>query len=73
MMCPISCEIMKDPVVSIDGWTYERVCIEQWFATGKQTSPATNVLSHTTLVPNNSLRVMIREFLDDCRGARRSF
>ena len=68
MMCPISCETMKDPVICVDGQTYERVCIEQWFATGKRTSPVTNeVLSSLTLVPVIALRAMITRFLDECR------
>jgi hypothetical protein len=28
--CPISCDIMVDPVVASDGWTYDRACIENW-------------------------------------------
>jgi hypothetical protein len=28
--CPISCDIMVDPVVASDGWTYDRACIESW-------------------------------------------
>ena len=31
-MCPISCDIMKDPVMCADGKTYERAQIEQHFA-----------------------------------------
>ena len=71
MVCPISCEMMKDPVVSVDGHTYERVCIEQWFATGARTSPVTNEsLSSTTLVPNIALRKVIATVLSDCREFR---
>jgi hypothetical protein len=28
-LCPISCEIMHDPVVTADGFTYERARIMQ--------------------------------------------
>ena len=66
MMCPISCDIMNDPVICMDGQTYERVCIEQWFATGKRTSPVTNeVLSSLTLVPVIKLRAIISRFHDE--------
>ena len=72
MLCPISCDIMNDPVTCMDGQTYERVCIEQWFAKGKRTSPVTNeVLSSLTLVPNIALRALITRFLDECRGTGR--
>ncbi len=41
IMCPISKQIFKNPVVASDGYIYEKDCIEQWFKT-KQTSPMTN-------------------------------
>ena len=70
MLCPISCELMKEPVVAADGNTYERVCIEQWFATGARTSPVTNAaLTSTHLLPNHTVRRMIAAFLERCRAA----
>ena len=65
-ICPISGEIMTDPVVTADGHTYERESIEQWFmlTTGRgqpATSPMTNeVLPTTDVVPNIALRAQIR-------------
>ncbi len=41
-ICPISNEIMLDPVVCSDGHTYERAAIETWFS-GHLTSPVTNL------------------------------
>ena len=35
---------MSDPVMAADGYSYERVAIEQWLATGAGTSPKTNEL-----------------------------
>mmetsp|Transcript_9232 Transcript_9232/g.31643 ORF Transcript_9232/g.31643 Transcript_9232/m.31643 type:complete len:121 (+) Transcript_9232:687-1049(+) len=68
LLCCISCEIMKDPVSADDGNTYERVCIEQWFATGKRTSPKTNESLPSTVVrPNHAVKSMIAGFLDACR------
>ena len=29
-LCPITQEVMDDPVITSDGHTYERVAIEQW-------------------------------------------
>jgi len=63
LICPITHEIMRDPVTTVDGQTYERKAIEQWFAT-KQTSPATGArLESKTLTPNYALRSIIQEFV----------
>lgn len=53
-------EVFVDPVSTIDGQTYERSAIVEWFGRGKTTSPATGLaLSSTTLIPNFALRSMI--------------
>jgi hypothetical protein len=39
--CPITLEMMQNPVSTVDGHTYEKVAIEQWFASGQDTSPKT--------------------------------
>ncbi|XP_014240372.1 WD repeat, SAM and U-box domain-containing protein 1-like [Cimex lectularius] len=41
-LCPITHQIMQDPVVASDGFTYERSAIQSWFASGHCTSPMTN-------------------------------
>lgn len=61
--CPISHQIMFDPVFSADGHTYEREEIEKWFEKNS-TSPMTGqVLQHTMLCPNFQARSMIGNFL----------
>lgn len=51
--CPISMELMRDPVSTADGHCYERANIERWFAQGSRTSPKTGArLSSTTLIPS---------------------
>jgi serine/threonine protein kinase len=64
--CPISQEIMSDPVVCSDGHTYERTSIEKWFDSRRPapaTSPSTNLpLANTTLISNHALRSAISEF-----------
>ena len=61
-VCPISCAVMEDPVVCMDGHTYERVNIEKWLET-KDTSPKTgNRLESKTLVPNIDLKKVILEW-----------
>ncbi|KAG8074447.1 hypothetical protein GUJ93_ZPchr0006g44136 [Zizania palustris] len=36
--CPISLDLMKDPVIVATGQTYERGCIERWLKAGHDTS-----------------------------------
>ena len=36
-------DIMQDPVLAADGFSYEREAIEDWFAKGHRTSPKTGV------------------------------
>jgi ankyrin repeat protein len=60
--CPITQEIMEDPVMTHDGHTYERSAIERWFATGKRTSPKTLLrLLSTELTPNYAMRSLIQD------------
>ena len=61
-LCPITLDLMKDPVVAMDGHTYERSSITKWFAS-HGTSPKTNEeLTRKKLVPNHALRAMIIEW-----------
>nr|KAF7433992.1 hypothetical protein H0235_002183 [Vespula pensylvanica] len=56
-LCPITHEIMKEPVQCSDGFTYERAAINEWFLCGKYTSPMTNEPLHdTTFTSNINLR-----------------
>ena len=58
--CSITCEVMSDPVIAADGYSYERVAIEQWLATGAGTSPKTNeLLENEKLLPNKALKALI--------------
>ncbi|KAF4368747.1 hypothetical protein G4B88_003620 [Cannabis sativa] len=63
-LCPILQEIMHDPQVAADGFTYERDAIQGWLENGKETSPMTNLkLSHLHLIPNHAIRLAIQEWL----------
>ena len=67
MICPISFEVMKDPVMAQDGHTYERVAIVEWLKT-KGTSPMTQEpLDAEDLVPQHIVRKLIDSFLDSKR------
>jgi len=65
LRCPISLEVMRDPVMAADGHSYERASIERWLA-AHRTSPMTGrVLPHTELVPNHRLRGVIDEIVGE--------
>ncbi|XP_040913076.1 WD repeat, SAM and U-box domain-containing protein 1-like isoform X5 [Toxotes jaculatrix] len=59
-LCPITRELMKDPVIAADGYSYERESIESWIRGKNKTSPMTNLPLQTTLLtPNRSLKMAI--------------
>ncbi|KAF4374043.1 hypothetical protein F8388_007949 [Cannabis sativa] len=61
--CPISLELMCDPVTVSTGQTYDRASIESWVATGNTTCPVTrSPLTDFTLIPNHTLRRLIQEW-----------
>ncbi|KAJ3702454.1 hypothetical protein LUZ61_006159 [Rhynchospora tenuis] len=62
-MCPIFQEVMKDPHVAADGYTYEAAAIKGWLDSGHDASPMTNLpLLHYELTPNCALRSVIQEW-----------
>eukprot|EP00300_Choanocystis_sp_HF-7_P027512 c32644_g1_i1.p1 GENE.c32644_g1_i1~~c32644_g1_i1.p1 ORF type:complete len:273 (-),score=47.72 c32644_g1_i1:89-871(-) len=63
-VCPITNDLCMDPVVAVDGHTYERSAIEEWLKT-HNTSPKTNEKLPNTqiLIPNRAIRSQIVEFL----------
>ena len=69
LLCGITLEIMKDPVIAADGHTYEKCAIEQWLATGARTSPTTNEpLASLVLLPNHAIRSAIAEEMERRRS-----
>ncbi|KAI3926431.1 hypothetical protein MKX01_032619 [Papaver californicum] len=63
--CPISLEMMRDPVTVSTGQTYERVCIEKWVEAGHVTCPKTQQsLANLTLTPNYVLRSLISKWCE---------
>ena len=52
LICPITHEMMTDPVIASDGHTYERKAILSWFSK-HTTSPMTNKeLPNLNVIPN---------------------
>ncbi|RWR88916.1 U-box domain-containing protein 34 [Cinnamomum micranthum f. kanehirae] len=60
--CPILQEVMEDPHIAADGFTYEHRAIRAWLER-HSISPVTKLsLPHSHLIPNHSLRSAIQEW-----------
>ncbi|XP_058100871.1 U-box domain-containing protein 17 [Magnolia sinica] len=61
--CPISLDLMRDPVIISTGQTYDRASISRWLEEGHCSCPKTGqMLMHTRLVPNRALRSLITQW-----------
>ncbi|WKA08636.1 hypothetical protein VitviT2T_026341 [Vitis vinifera] len=64
--CPISLELMTDPVTVSTGQTYDRSSIQKWLRAGNIICPKTGEkLINKELVPNSALRKLIQQFCED--------
>ncbi|XP_047323870.1 U-box domain-containing protein 19-like [Impatiens glandulifera] len=63
LRCPISLEIMADPVTLCTGHTYDRSSISKWLSNNvKPTCPKTaQLLTRKTLLPNLNLKRLIQQ------------
>ncbi|MED6108785.1 hypothetical protein PIB30_027476 [Stylosanthes scabra] len=59
-VCPISLEIMKDPVIVSTGITYDRESIEKWLLKNKTCPVTKQALEILDLTPNHTLRRLIQ-------------
>lgn len=65
LRCPISLQLMYDPVIIASGQTYERVCIEKWFSDGHNTCPKTQQqLPHLSLTPNYCVKGLVASWCE---------
>ena len=71
-LCPITCQLLVDPVTAADGHTYERSAIRTWLE-DHGTSPMTNMaLRNRDLVPNHSLKTAIVEYFEHIDKEKRN-
>ncbi|XP_061343441.1 U-box domain-containing protein 3-like isoform X2 [Gastrolobium bilobum] len=64
--CPLSLELMLDPVIVASGQTYERQSIQKWLDHGLTVCPKTHQrLTHTNLIPNYTVKAMIANWCDE--------
>ena len=67
--CPITYDVMRDPVLASDGNTYERAAIQQSMDSGNHRSPLTNLrFANQTLTPNLYAKSRIAEWEQNNKG-----
>lgn len=63
--CPLSLELMTDPVIVASGQTYERTFIKNWINLGLTVCPKTRqTLAHTNLIPNYTVKALIANWCE---------
>ncbi|GAA0151428.1 ubiquitin-protein ligase [Lithospermum erythrorhizon] len=63
--CPLSLELMTDPVIVASGQTYERAFIRRWIDLGLLFCPKTRQpLAHTNLIPNFTVKALIANWCE---------
>ena len=67
--CPITCDLMVDPVITNEGISYEREAIENWLRRGNSRCPVTKKpLRLGDLRPNRALRNLIEAWNENENG-----
>ncbi|XP_058084702.1 U-box domain-containing protein 35-like isoform X2 [Magnolia sinica] len=61
-ICPILQDVMDDPCVAADGYTYERRAIDLWLSMNDKSPMTNSPLPHKYLVPNYTLISAIMEW-----------
>lgn len=61
-LCPITKELMRDPVTTVDGHCYDRQAISLWFQRSRKAPVTGAILSSIDLTPNHALRTAIEEY-----------
>ncbi|CAI0415719.1 unnamed protein product [Linum tenue] len=64
--CPISLDLMIDPVIVASGHTYDRNSIARWINSGHHTCPKSGQrLIHMALIPNYALKSLVHQWCQD--------
>jgi len=64
ILCPITHEILNDPVILSDGITYEKEAVIKWFETAGYISPVTRSKVDKDILPNIAIRQIISEYIE---------
>jgi hypothetical protein len=62
-ICPLTMDIMYDPVLDPEGNTYERRAIMEWLRHKRNSPVSRQPLNDKMLIPNNALRETIHELM----------
>jgi serine/threonine protein kinase len=62
LICPLTFELFRDPVVAQDGHTYERIAIEQYIRKNGRSPITKQALSIENLIPNLTLKKIVDSF-----------
>lgn len=63
-ICPITYELMRDPVVASDGHTYEKAAIEKWLKNHK-ISPRSGEPMDSLTIPNINIKKLIQDIINE--------
>ncbi|XP_033141572.1 putative U-box domain-containing protein 53 isoform X2 [Brassica rapa] len=61
-ICPLLKDVMKDPCIAADGYTYDRKAIEKWMEDHRSSPVTDSPLENMTLLPNHTLHAAIVEW-----------
>ena len=69
-LCPITHDLIRDPVVLADGFTYERSAIERWIKTIPPDSrcilsPMSGEMIQSTVLSNLTLKKLIQDLINE--------
>ncbi|KAI3760181.1 hypothetical protein L1987_50572 [Smallanthus sonchifolius] len=65
-ICPLTLQLMFDPVIVSTGQTYERDSIQKWLNNGLLRCPVTRqTLSHKNLIPNYTVKGLISNWCEE--------
>jgi len=62
LLCPITQDLMMEPVLAADGHAYERAAIEDWISIHGTSPVSGEPLASATLIPCHTLRNMTRPY-----------
>ncbi len=70
LRCPISLKVMKYPVKTVNGFTYDKKSIQKWFATGNTTEPMTGQILHDLTLTENTELMQILIHRNTCESCK---
>ena len=64
-LCPITRQIMVEPVVDALGNTYDKDAISEWLKTNDTSQKTKEKLPNKNLTPNNNIKTEITEYKEE--------